>query len=591
MNYFEYQDFPKLDRSGINISTSEQLQSNSNVEQLKHGVKSYDYASFEKDAYITSHPKVLMPSNAKLGVVEKTTTDNSGRGELLLYFNLSSNSISFSGITIEFVNIPKRIMISYYGTDGAFQKNESFYPTSKKEFFSFPAEATGEVHLYLYDTQKPHHFLGVTRVEFGQTVVFDATNLVDASVISHYDVDGSTLQYDVAELTIFTGENDSEYLFQKKQPVVYKDDEGNTLHKFYIENGNNNDDATANLTAYDSISLLEDEYLGGIYGFNTGMTEAPKTTYKTLIDGVLSGTGVEYEISESIKDIELSGYIPICTRRKALVLILKGTNTRIVKREGKLLFKPINEAESVVYTKSNVAENPSVSKTSKIGKLTVLEHKYQKGTEPVDLYNWYLKQGNNTMQLIKFDRPVYKILAYEVTGTDENGFDIIDTSSGSSTNVTFYHAPISGGSDEGDENICNHCIIKSCNTSNKVVIRGWEILDDSNDNTYYQRANVDSNADYEDIVVEDVTITATDGGVKEVAKTLFAIESQRETEDFLVVEVDRPSVGDNVSTPMIESPVSVGTYDKDGNRVDVDYNVKIVETEDNLSGVYRMVAK
>ena len=606
MNYFEYQDYPKIDRSQVVITTDLELQTGSSIEQLKEGVKPYDYASFEKDAYITDKPKELAPSNALLGLVSKEISNKNGwfiEEGYFPYIEIDLNgAYLFTGITIGLINEIDYIDVTVIYSDGG-KNTRAFFPyllsKSNLKYLSIEGMASKgivKVKIRFRQTVLPYRFLGVYRIELGRTVIFDATNLVDANVVTHYDVDGSTIQYDVAELTIFTGENDSEYLFQKKQPIVYKDADGKTLHKFYVENGENNDDATASLTAYDSVSLLEDEYLGGIYGFTvkepTGTLleiVAPTITFENLVNDILKGTEVEYEISESIKDIELSGYIPICTRRKALVLILKGTNTRIVKREGKLLFKPINEAESVVYGKSNVGENPNISKSSKIGKLTVLEHKYQKDTEPIDLYNWYLKQGDNTMQLIKFDEPVYKVLAYEVTGTDENGFDIINPVS--STNITFYHAPISGGSEDGDENVCNHCIIKSCNTSNRVVLKGRKIIDDTNDNIYYQRTDIDNNADYEDIVIEDVTITAIDSGVKEVAKTLFAIESQRQTEDFVVVEVDRPNVGDNVSTPMIESPVSFGAYDKDGNRVGIDYNVKIVETEDNLSGVYRVVAK
>lgn len=602
MNYFEYQDFAKVDKATINLTTNMTPQTNSDVEQLRYGVMSYEYASFEKDAYVTDNPKELAPFNALLGLVYDKVTDANGDnvgvaqevgGSVLINLN---GAYSFPGVYIEAVNLNKKIEISYADKDNVIIETKEFTPNSKKEFYPFIGEGVYRVVVRLHGTVEPYHFIGLNRLDLGVLRVFDAHNLIDANVTTHFDVDGSTIQYDVAELSIFAGDNDNEYLFQKKQPLIYKDALGNTLHQFYVDSGKTKDDATIDLTAYDSISLLEEEYLGGIYDFvvNSFHT-APKVTYQSLVDDILKGTGVEYEVADSIKDILVTGYIPICTRRKALSLLCKGTNTRVYKHGGKIYLKPLDESSNIEYTEQSIAENPDIRNSQKIGKLTVIEHKYTKSTEPVDLYNWYLQQGENTMQLIKFDRPVYRILAFEVTGVDENGVDIVSTSS--SLNVDFYHAPIGGGMEEGDFNICNYCIIKSANTLNpdgtirKVVIRGWEILDDTNDNIYYERTDLDTNAEYEEIEIDDVTLTTEDGGADEVAKVLFAIENQRQTEEFMVVEVDRPNVGDNVSTPMISSPVSMSAYNKNGKRVELDYNVKITEINDNLSGVYEVVAK
>lgn len=596
-NFFEYQDFPKIDRSQIVITTGLTLQTGSSVEQLKDGVMPYDYASLELNEYVTSEPKKLAPLNSKLGLISNSVTDangyNVGSDVNGAYILIDLNgTFSFSGVTLGFVNACKQVRITYFDSQNIAIKNQSFEVSKELEFLGFVAESVRYVKINLWGTQKPYHFLGVNRIDLGQLRIFDVTNLVDANITTHFDVDGSTLQYDVAELTIFTGKNENDYLFQKKQPIVYKDANGNVLHKFYIDKGESDDGYTVDLTAYDSIYLLEDEYLGGIYGFEVNNSiVAPTTTYKTLIDDIMQDTDVSYKIDADIENLEIKGYIPVCTKRKALELLCKGTNTRVFKRNGDLYFKHIEKSLDTSYDETQIVENPTVKKNTKVSKLTVIEHEYQKETEAIELYNWYLKQGENTMQLIKFDVPVYKVLAYEVTGTDENGIDIVDVSSGSSQNVIFYHAPIGSGSEAGDDNVCNYVIIKSCNTSNKVVLKGWEIKDDTNSNTFYERIDIDVNADYEEIEVEDVTITAVNGGVKSVAKTLFGIETQQKLEEFSLVEVDKPNVGDAVSTPMIESPVTVDCKDKGGTQESFSYRTKITEIEDDLSGIYKVVAR
>lgn len=577
-NYFEYQDFAKVDRANIALSTNADLQTGSDIEQLKYGIEPYQYASLEKDVYITAKPKVLATENDRLGFLTSAVSDENGNANVTIVVDLVA-TFSLPGISLGCINKLADVTITYSDTNNITIREENFTGEDIKntlQFFNMASEGVRYVKITVNKTEKPNVFVGIYRVDLGSVRVFNDTNLIEAEVNSHYSVDGSTIEYDVLKASVFY-EDDTEYMFTKRQPIVYKDENGKVLHKFYVEKGEQGTDNTIYLTAYDSIALLESKFLGGIYGFE----DATSYPFNQLLADIFNGTGVEYR-TEGTDDISVVGYIPICTRRKALALICKGTNTRCYKQDGVLVFKPISSGNDVDYDDTVIVENPTMKTSQKGGRLTVIEHNYKKSNEETELFNWYLKQGENTMQLIEFSEPVWKIRAYEVTGVDEEtGLDIVSESD-LKDRLTFYHAPIGDGQNEGDENACNYCIIKNNSISNKIIIKGYKINDNTEDYVV-SRSSLDVNADYDEIVVEDVTITS---GIADVGKFLFANANQKTEQDFEVVEVDRPQVGDNINTGLVNSPVVI-----ESDKGNINYNIKITAVTDDLSGVYRVVAE
>lgn len=577
-NYFEYQDFAKVDRADIALSTNSAMQAGSEIEQLRYGVEPYQYASFEKDAYITAKPKTLATEADKFGFLTNTVSDENGNASVTIIVDLAS-IFTISGITLGCVNKLADVTITYSNVTDVTLREENFTSEDIKDtlqFFNMASRGVRFVKITINKTEKPNRFVGIYRIDLGSVRIFNDTNLIDAEVNSHYSVDGSTIEYDTLNLNIFH-EDDTEYMFTKRQPIVYKDGKGNVLHKFYVVKGENSTENTISLTAYDSVALLESKFLGGIYGFE----DATSYPFNQLLADIFSNTGVEYR-TEGTGNISVTGYIPICTRRKALALLCKGTNVRCVKQGGVLVFKPVSSGNNVDYDDTVIVENPTVKTSQKFGRLTMLEHNYKRSNEEVELFNWYLKRGENTMQLIEFSEPVWKIRAYEVTGFDEVAKLDIVSNRDLKDYLTFYHAPIGDGQNEGDETACNYCIIKNNTLANKIIIKGWKISDNTDDYVV-SRNSFDVNADYDEIIVEDVTITS---GIEDVGKFLFANANQKTEQDFEVVEVDRPQVGNNINTSLVNSPVVI-----ESDKGNVNYNIKISSVTDDLSGVYRVVAE
>ena len=140
----------------------------------------------------------------------------------------------------------------------------------------------------------------------------------------------------------------------------------------------------------------------------------------------------------------------------------------------------------------------------------VKQHNYSKGTEETELYHWYISTTENV--LITFSAPMHSLKAYEVTGVDENGNDIISETE--SRNVNF----IKSGA--------NYCIVSN-KSSNKIVIKGLGYVD-STVNYVKNNPLIAINEVYEEKTVE-LTISSNP---QEVCNLLYDLYSRKNSIKF-----------------------------------------------------------
>ena len=141
-------------------------------------------------------------------------------------------------------------------------------------------------------------------------------------------------------------------------------------------------------------------------------------------------------------------------------------------------------------------------------------HNYSKGTESVEAYHWYISTTQNVT--ITFSEPLHSLKAYEVTGVDENGNDIISTQQ--STNVTFIKKE------------ANYCIVSNT-SSNKIVIKGLKYID-STVNFEKKNPYMAVTGSYDDVNVE-LTISSNP---QEVCNLLYDLYSRKNSINFITFE-------------------------------------------------------
>ena len=495
--YFKYSDFALGAKEDASYSADVELQEGSSLTQLCVGVEPYPYASLELNDYVTSKPKKIYRTG-ELGFLTKATSDGNGNLPEAVVLTIDfSRYFSMTGITINSRNIIKGIKIQAF-RDGEELASANFSAKEKNNFYEISFEFANRLMLTITKIDEPYHFFGIYSIEFGKLRVFDDTNIISAEVSNYFSVLGDTLEYDTLDLEVVDPEKE-DYLFQRKQPIDYIVDETQRA-RFYIDSGTEVNENTVQVLAYDEIANLEDDFYGGMY---------ENYPINALFADILSETGIKYE-TENTDDIVLSGYLPITSRRKALQTILQGSNVRCYKGE-KLVFKPLEtQIRDVVLDETNILEKPKKNKKQEIRSVVVRKNDYSKGNKETELYHWYISTTENV--IITFSAPFHTLKAYEVTGTDQNGQDIVSTTE--SENVTFI------------ETHPNYCIISNT-SSNKIVIKGLNYTDST---TSYKKTNplISENEIY---VEKSLTLTIA-SKPKEICNLLYELYSRKNSITF-----------------------------------------------------------
>ena len=532
--YFKYSDYAIDAQGSVSYSINKELQEGSTLTQLSVGVAPYDYASFEENEYITKTPKIIYHGLEGLGLLTKEISDDNGvfANPVELTANFE-NYISVTGITINSRNIIKRINISAYRDNEEIISGD-FEALSNEFFYALDMQFINKIILTIYEIDKPNHFFGIFNIQYGKTRILDETTNLDVKIINNFSVLGDTLEYDTLDLTIIKP-TEEDYNFQRKQPIIfYENDE--EKQKFYMDSSVDNNNNSYRVSAYDNISSLEDDFLGGIY---------KNYSFNTLINEIFAGTNIQFS-TENTDGIKLNGYLPIMSRRKALQTVLLGSNIRCYKKE-KLVFKPLETTlNTEEIDEEKIIEGIKRKKKPIIRSVNVAKHNYSKNKEEIEIYNWYISKTEDVQ--INFSQPIHSLKAYEVIGTDENDNDIVSDTE--SKNVTFLTKHI------------NYCIVKNT-SSNKIVIRGKGYTDSvfnyQKNNPLLLRNEVSEEKNI------DLTIASEP---EEVCNLLYDLYSREESFNFNTI-----------------ANVEVGGYYKI-----LDRYLNIKKKKNTLNGVYEVEA-
>lgn len=451
MTEFRYYDYAVGAKENAVYSSETAFQNGSAYENLKMGVSEYNYSSFELNSYDPDNPRKIMKETDILAYSSsiQSSEDGSFTAPIVItvefgeYFNIN-------GITLHTKAVITSGQITYY-RDGDIIDDAvfDFSATSNKHFVECLGLNTNKLTITIFAIDKPLHFLDLYKIEFGRLRVFDTTNISECSLKETVSVSGQELPIDVLKISAQNSENSS-YLFQRKQPIIIYT---NNIEKgtFYIEKGTaNNTNTSIDIECYDVIGNLTDEFLGGIYN---------SYTVNELVTDILHGTDITCEVPESIGAMTVSGYIPITTKRQALVYVACATGC-IFYKHPYLRMAQLPTTPADTFDETNIFQTPDITTTQEIKGVRLTLHNYSKGTEAVEAYKWYM--STKELRTVKFSEPLHSLEAYTVT---EETVDGITNEIKTPTDLVVF-----------EEVGANYCIVSN-SSSQKICIQGYKYVD------------------------------------------------------------------------------------------------------------------
>ena len=461
--YFKYSDFSASAANGAtfeipDVTLQPFFNDNSGNLQAVFTGRSQDFLSFEPQGFdLNKHVRLLDPSAQQFtdGVVSAYRSGSNG-----LFADGATNSpfkieislkgfYSMSGLTIKSRNVIKSLKIE------AFRDNEpvasgQFTGSKKEEFSPLVIDNANSITLTVEQVE-PLSFIGICGIEFGTAREFGDDSIISASASKLYSLTAKSLEYDTLDLTVLDPQR-GDYLVQNKQTIDFCVGE-KPIERFYANQGAENGDNATTIQAYNVVSVFEAQTLGGFVGGHASL----------VIEQLLKPIGYNVLGMDIANDPTIDGYLPICSIREALQYIAIGSGLRFSSQDGIdnnrcLLAEPVPtvpEETAIEYTEANIVGSPKYDKTDLVKSVTLKLHKLSQVKDTEELYHWYI--AKNKKVKITFSSPHANLKAYEVTGKNADGDDVI--SGTPSSNVFF------------DKKEANYCVVVN-KSSNKIVIIG-----------------------------------------------------------------------------------------------------------------------
>ena len=183
-----------------------------------------------------------------------------------------------------------------------------YYPETPFFVIENTVTAFDKIVITLYETNLPGKRAKVEYVGIGVVREFDGRELTGATFVHEIDLISNTVPINVMDAS-FHSSSDTEYIFQRKQPVeAYNDDK--LIGVYYIESGIQTGERDFSISCQDAISTLDlATYNGGLW-----LEDTPAST---ILEDVIGGM-FELDIDPAIASSTLRGYVEPGTRRAAL---------------------------------------------------------------------------------------------------------------------------------------------------------------------------------------------------------------------------------------------------------------------------------
>ena len=460
--FFKYFDFSASAANGatfdiVRVALQKGFDTASgSVSKVFSGTGNQDFRSFEPQGFNLNEKVALFgQTGIEQGIVTAYRSDSNGLfvdGESNFPFKIEislKGYYSMSGLTIKSRNVIKSLKIEAF-RDNASVASGQFTGSEKEEFFPLVIDNTNSITLTVEQVE-PLSFIGIWGIQFGTDREFGDDSIISASVSKLYSLTAKSLEYDTLDLTVLDPQR-GDYLVQNKQTIDFCVGE-KPIERFYANQGTENGDNTTTIQAYNVVSVFETQTLGGFFGADASR----------VIELIIKPIGYNVLDMDIANAPTIDGYLPICSIREALQYIAIGSGLRFSSQDGIdnnrcLLAEPVPkvpEETAIEYTEANIVGSPKYDKTDLVKSVTLKLHKLSQVKDTEELYHWYI--AKNKKVKITFSSPHANLKAYEVTGKNADGDDVI--SGTPSSNVFF------------DKKEANYCVVVN-KSSNKIVIIG-----------------------------------------------------------------------------------------------------------------------
>ena len=228
-----------------------------------------------------------------------------------------------TGITFGFEgdSLPSSIVIKWYGASNTLLDSKTFTPDGYIYYCENQVENFRKLVVTFPGMTKPDRYLKLSRIVYGQVMVFSGDDLLSASIQEEADPISAEVSINTAEFTVHSKDDSFNIVnpsgiyvsLQQRQPAIIREKVNGIwmeMGTYYLNEWENTSDNVITLKSVDAVGLLDSlTFPGGQWS---------GATVSAILEAIFSGSNVPYSLDASYSTATLSGRLEQCTKREAV---------------------------------------------------------------------------------------------------------------------------------------------------------------------------------------------------------------------------------------------------------------------------------
>ena len=420
----------------------------------KDDLEEVKYGTCEKNQFALDGSFQLMPDVENLdnmGWWSYQMSDEVGNFATPLVMEINFTKVHSSlGLTFVFSeagDFCSKLNLKYYDLQGNLICNANFNPDSYMYVCNNIVENYAKIVVSFFSTNNPFRYLKLYKILYGADIVFEGDNLMSANILEEIDLLSSEVSINTLDFTTYSADDKFNIinpkgfysLLQQRQRLdvtetIIKDNKVKEMGTFYLDTWANEKDKIMKFGAIDLIGIIDKtDFKGGMY---------TNISFNNLIKEIMTSvhlTEEDFEIQEDLKNITLTGYIPICTHREALQqAVFAVSAVADCSRSSKIkIYTVKDEEENNVIERTNIfQDSKKIEQNELVTGVSIVAHNYTNGNEIEKLYDGTLDTGETK---ILFNEPVHDLTCTGGTILESNcNYAVINVSETSDVIVNGY---------------------------------------------------------------------------------------------------------------------------------------------------------
>lgn len=381
-----------------------------NAAQIIPGVPDTPWATLEPDGWALDGSAQLFPNEPMaIGWWSETRTGEDGRFAVPPVLSiLFSEAFSATGLTFTFWpsmhHWCSEMAVRWYNGENLLAETVA-YPDGPDWILSYTVEGFDRIEITLLATNVPGQFAKLQRLQVGQVIVFLQDELTKVNLLN--EVDPSLCEMTVDTLTVEVRDKRGRNLIPQKnqQMILYRN--GEQIATQYVTESQRESRQGYRFQCQSTIGLLEGTYLGGFVEL---------VPVGELLADVLGD--MPFVLDPAFDRTELSGYLPVCTRREALQQIAFAVGAVVTTQgDGVIRLSPVADSVSGSFGVGDIFTGAKLTQKPRLAGIHLTAHSYVPDETVSTLLN-----GETVSVLRKlyiFSEPHH---SYEITGGTLDSF-------------------------------------------------------------------------------------------------------------------------------------------------------------------------